>query len=309
MTACLDLAPLPALVDGTIACVKSTKGVMLRAAVFAAKGDKPRGTICLFSGRTEYIEKYAQVIDELRGRGFCVATLDWRGQGGSSRLLENKLKGHVEDYADYDADLKAFMQEIVLKSCPKPFVALSHSMGGLILLRAMAQHVPWFDKYIFCSPFWGLAKAEGAARALASVLHFFKGDENYPPFSKDEPYFNMAFKGNRLTSDEAQFNTMMGLGKTRPDLYIGAPTVGFVYQSLQAIDTLRALPPSAFLNKPMLVLASGNEGIVSTPHTRELAKRLPQARFIEVEHAEHEILMENNVIRAKFWAEFDLLLA
>ena len=35
------------------------------------------------------IEKYFEVVGELRRRGFAVAVLDWRGQGGSSRLLRN----------------------------------------------------------------------------------------------------------------------------------------------------------------------------------------------------------------------------
>ncbi len=42
-----------------------------------------RGTVCLFGGRAEFIEKYFEVIADLRRRGFAVATMDWRGQGGS----------------------------------------------------------------------------------------------------------------------------------------------------------------------------------------------------------------------------------
>jgi lysophospholipase len=34
-------------------------------------------------------------------------------------------------------------------------------------------------------------------------------------------------------------------------------------------------------------------------------KHLPKARYVEIEEAEHEILMETDTIRARFWAEFD----
>ena len=44
------------------------------------------GTVCIFPGRSEFIEKYFEVVGELRRRGFAVAVLDWRGQGGSGRL-------------------------------------------------------------------------------------------------------------------------------------------------------------------------------------------------------------------------------
>ena len=47
---------------------------------------RPAGTCVLLNGQTEFIEKYFEVIDELRGRGFAVATMDWRGQGGSGRM-------------------------------------------------------------------------------------------------------------------------------------------------------------------------------------------------------------------------------
>ena len=62
-------------------------GASLRAARFPAAPDVPAQGVCvLLNGQTEFIEKYFEVIDELRGRGFSVATMDWRGQGDSSRL-------------------------------------------------------------------------------------------------------------------------------------------------------------------------------------------------------------------------------
>ena len=94
-----------------------------------------RGTVCLFQGRGEFIEKYFEVVADLRRRGFAVATMDWRGQGGSSRMLSNPRKGHVRSFAEYDQDLAHFMKEIVLPDCPPPYIALAHSMGGHILLR------------------------------------------------------------------------------------------------------------------------------------------------------------------------------
>jgi len=66
-------------------CLESEKldvgPVRLRTARVAADPAQPaRGVCVLLNGQTEFIEKYFEVIDELRGRGFAVATLDWRGQ-------------------------------------------------------------------------------------------------------------------------------------------------------------------------------------------------------------------------------------
>src|SRR6201986_4234150 len=84
-------------------------GAPLRAARYPAAPDvAERGVCVLLNGQTEFIEKYFEVIDELRGRGFAVATMDWRGQGGSSRALsDDSRKGYVGDFAEYDSDLAA----------------------------------------------------------------------------------------------------------------------------------------------------------------------------------------------------------
>ena len=86
--------------DARIVDLRTQDGRRLRAAVFPAPG-QARGTVALFQGHNEFIEKYFEVIDELRGRGFAVATMDWRGQGGSDRALRNPTKGHVRRFADY----------------------------------------------------------------------------------------------------------------------------------------------------------------------------------------------------------------
>ena len=81
-------------------------GLRLRFASWQPVLRERRGTVCVFPGRAEYIEKYFEVVGELRRRGFAVAVLDWRGQGGSSRLTRNPLKGHVNDFAEYEEDKK-----------------------------------------------------------------------------------------------------------------------------------------------------------------------------------------------------------
>lgn len=306
MTACLDLAPIASLKDGTIACVTVKSGVKLRAAVFGAKANLMRGTICLFGGRTEFIEKYAEVIEEFRTRGFMVACLDWRGQGGSSRVNANSLKGHIADYAHYDEDLLNFMSEIVKKSCKPPFIAFSHSMGGLILLRSALQRKNYFDKYIFSSPFINIATGGiGATRALANFLNTLGFHENCLPFVPLRASYLEPFLNNKLTSDAKRFNTMEEVGKLRPDLFIGAPTIGWIYQSFLANDEIRNAPASQFIDKPMLFCVAMADKIVSPQATLELATRLPKATIARLEGSEHETYLEKDAIRAKMWAAID----
>ena len=86
--------PVPdGVVTGTL---KTPDGVSLRFARWAPPPGR-KGTVCLFQGRAEFIEKYFETVRDLRARGFAVATLDWRGQGVSDRELRNSRKGYVRE--------------------------------------------------------------------------------------------------------------------------------------------------------------------------------------------------------------------
>ena len=87
--------------------LQTQDGRRLRGAIFRVEG-QARGTIALLQGHNEFIEKYFETIDDLRARGFDVATFDWRCQGGSERELDDPRKGHIDDFALYQNDLEAF---------------------------------------------------------------------------------------------------------------------------------------------------------------------------------------------------------
>ena len=89
----------------------------IRYGLFAAVARPMRGTVVLLPGRNECIEKYFETIRDLAARGFGVATLDWRGQGDSDRLIRDRQRGYVKSFRDYTADLEQFFEEIVLPDC------------------------------------------------------------------------------------------------------------------------------------------------------------------------------------------------
>src|ERR1700704_3910239 len=133
--------PVPSdVVSGTL---KTRDGVSLRFARWAPPLGR-RGTVCLFQGRSEFIEKYFEMVRDLRARGFAVATFDWRGQGLSDRALRDPFKGHVGNFSEYDTDLATFMQDLVLPDCPPPHFAIGHSAGASVLIRAAHRGKRWF---------------------------------------------------------------------------------------------------------------------------------------------------------------------
>src|SRR5438445_12947058 len=102
--------------------LKTRDGISLRFARWAPPPGR-KGTVCLFQGRAEFIEKYFETVRDLRARGFAVAMIDWRGQGLSGRALRNSRKGYVRNFNDYTIDLETFINEAVRPDCPPPFFA------------------------------------------------------------------------------------------------------------------------------------------------------------------------------------------
>jgi lysophospholipase len=165
----IDANPVPEnVVMGTL---RTLDGVGLRYARWAPPAGR-KGTVCLFQGRAEFIEKYYETVSDLRARGFAVATLDWRGQGLSDRPLSDRHKGHVGDFSEYDADLEVFMREVVLPDCPPPLFALGHSMGAAVLIRAARQGHRWFDRIVLSTPMitlYGRGAGDGAGDAACRI--------------------------------------------------------------------------------------------------------------------------------------------
>jgi lysophospholipase len=283
-------------------------GLLLRYARWDTTSERRLGTVCLFHGRTEFIEKYFETITDLRRRGFAVATMDWRGQGGSSRLLKNPLKGHAETFAHHDADVARFMKEIVLPDCPPPFFCLAHSMGGHLILRLTQSRISWWDRVVLSAPMIQLPGGDGRnalvsmAAEAAAVCGF--GDSFVPGARRHDPAA-MSFEGNLLTSDRLRFERAKEAVQAAPHLGLGAPTFGWV---AAACNSMSMINSDAFMNGvkvPILIVAAGNDQIVSTPATERFASRIKNCTRIVLAGSRHEILQERDELREQFWAAFD----
>jgi lysophospholipase len=279
-------------------------GVKLRALIAPARG-APRGSVILFSGRTEFIEKYFEVIGELQQRGFTVFTMDWRGQGLSGREQTNPLKGHLATFDDPVADLYAALR-VYGDRLPKPHIVLAHSMGGCIALRAMQTNRIAVDGAVFSAPMWGIANVKGFAEDFARFMTSAGLGGTFVP-GVETKWTKQSFKKNALTHDQERYARAQGLIVENKDLALAGPTLGWVTAALDAIDTFHQPGALNHLRMPIMVLSAGEEALVDNASHAEIATLLPNARHIMVDGARHEILMETDNIRAQFWAAFDMI--
>jgi lysophospholipase len=304
----MAINPVPS--GAEIVAVTGYDGTQLRSALWQPTRGPARGTMCIFPGRGEWIEKYFEVVADLRRRGFAVAILDWRGQGGSERRLSNPRKGHVVGFTEYDRDLAIFMNDVVLPALPAPYIALAHSMGGNILLRNAQAEDSWFERMILTAPMIQIHEAmigrrRKLARAYAELAGTFGLATAYVQGGDDIPEELLEFEGNDLTSDTVRWDRNKAVLETAPELGLGSPTVGWLKSALRSCEMLQRPDYPHNITVPMLLFAAGADQIVTPRSIEDFAVDLKIGGHILMPGSRHEILQENDAIRQRFWAAFD----
>jgi lysophospholipase len=291
---------------GLAGTIKTPDGVNLRFGRWEPPPGR-KGTVVVLQGRAEYIEKYFETVRDLRARGFAVATFDWRGQGLSDRALADPHKGHVRNFSQYVTDLEAFMHQVVLPDCPPPIFALGHSMGGAIAIKSCHDGSRWFERVVLTAPMIALrpGKLTHIAVPLARFMRIIGRGSAYVPTNHGEATGSEDFIGNVLTSDPVRFARNVAVLEQEPALGIGAPTIAWADSALRLMKDFAVPSYAAHIRQPMLLVAAGRDEVVSTPAIENFGMNLLAGRHLILPGAKHEILQEQDQMRAQFWAAFD----
>ncbi|MEQ9334711.1 alpha/beta hydrolase [Thalassobaculum sp.] len=297
---------------GRVLHVERPGGVRLRAARFPAdRNGDPRGRCVFLSGYTEFIEKHLGSVAELTGRGFEVATLDWRGQGLSDRALADRHKGHIDRMETHLEDLDAVLQ-VIDGFASGPLTVVAHSMGAHIALRRCMDRPDSVARAVLIAPMLGIGRSGLPTAVARRLVEWFSltplvdsyvfGGAGYGPRRR-------RFEGNALTNDREQFEALHRLVDGNPDLALGDPTFGWVRAAFRSIAIAMAPGALEAVRTPALLALAGQETIVSNAAIEAAAARLPDARLVRFPDAKHEILREREPVRRAFWAAVDAFLA
>ena len=298
--------PIPAGAHSDWMCADD--GTRFRAARWTP-ATATRGTLVVLNGRTEFIEKYFETIGQLLQRGFAVATLDWRGQGRSDRALANPRKGHVGDFREYIGDLHQAIENFVRPACPEPLRILAHSMGGNIALRYLHDHPQTFERAIFSSPMWGVGSSLRPGllmRAMSAVGNGLGFGSSYVPFAGgDQRESSRRFEDNVLTSDPKRFQRMVDQLVADPRLALGAPTQGWARAAIASLDAIHAPGFAEAIAIPVRVCSGSADSVVPPASHVAIAERLPHGQRTLIVGARHELLIEADAYRDRFFDAFD----
>lgn len=283
---------------GVCAWLKTRDGVRIRAAYWRA-GNK--GTVLLFPGRTEYIEKYGPAAVEFAARGYAMASIDWRGQGIADRLLADPAPGHILTFDDYQRDADALTDWLRAERLPEPWYLVGHSMGGCIGLRSLHNGIK-VKAVAFSAPMWGI-KMQSAMRPVAWALgtaapRVGLGGRLTPSTSRTTYVAEAPYEDNLLTRDAEMYAFMQRQVTAHPELAIGGPTLQWLGQALIETRRLMAMPAPDY---PCLTVLGVSERIVHIEAIKRGMAAWPGAEFVLVPDAEHEIMMERPPVRQMFY--------
>ncbi|MEI9430939.1 alpha/beta hydrolase [Mesorhizobium sp. Cs1299R1N3] len=282
-------------------------GKKIRYGLFAAVARPMRGTVVLLGGRNECIEKYFETIRDLAARGFGVATLDWRGQGDSDRLIRDRQRGYVRSFRDYTADLEQFFEEIVLPDCRGPYYILAHSAGAVITLLAAPSMVNRVRRMVLIAPFLTLPDLPvsiGTVRRVCSIFCALGLGRLYAAWGP-RPRQTLPFEVNKVTSDPQRYRRNTRIYEEYPQLALGGPTVRWLQAAAKASEAISDPDFMARIQVPLLIIAAGADQVVSTKAVETYARNLRLGSLLMIDGAKHEILQEVDLYREQFLAAFD----
>jgi lysophospholipase len=265
----------------------------------------PRGSILFFPGRGDFYEKYLESLDEWHRAGWRVTASDWRGQAGSGRLGRDGVTGHIEDFSIWIDDLAHLWARWVAET-PGPHVLAGHSMGGHIILRALAAERLAPDAVVLSAPMTGingpplpLAVLQRVAMTMCAI-----GDPLRQAWKwSEKPGELPSDRSHLLTHDPDRYADEVWWRDHRPELVMGPASWRWVERAYASWRELEAPGVLEAVRVPVLFLSTSSDKLVSHPANLRAAGRLPRGEMVAFgPEAHHEILREVDAVRDRAMA-------
>lgn len=204
-------------------------------------------------------------LEFFSNHGYKVAALDMRGTGDSQAREENGevLKIDREEFAK---DVDAAIHELGFGKAHW----VGNSMGGVIILEAIAREVKTLDKIVLSNTF---AKHPESANILPRPAKAL-ANKSLAEFAAERIPLTLRPDIDAATLDEAIY----AMARKDVEAYLAT------WRATWSPDR-RALLPS--ITNPTLVIGSDNDKITPLPLSQELADSIPGAGLAVITNAGH----------------------
>lgn len=261
--------------------------------------------IVILPGRTEPVEKYAELIYDLDQSEFAgeftYFLMDHRGQGSSERMISKKPidleKGHIDRFENYAKDVKTFMDLIVARKNCLDTTLIAHSLGAGIGTDFLQKYPEYFDRAVLTSPMlkiqtkpykYILAKSIVVANILiGGAKKFTIGDSGYSGVRD--------FDGNTFTSSPQRYEMAMSMFDLVPKAKLGGVTNNWVNQVMKGTRKIRQ--NYDVIKIPLTVIHAGLESYSEDSEMVKLCDEAMDCQRLCLESSKHEVLMDRDINR------------
>jgi lysophospholipase len=285
-------------------------GKSLRTIQWGPPDTALRGSLLFLGGRGDHYEKYLETFESWRLRGWQVESMDWHGQGGSGRNTLDPHVGHVEDFGIWIDDLAAYATDWSVRS-PGPRVIVGHSMGGHLVLRALAESRIAPDAAILVAPMLGFLAPypDWLGQKVAALMCRIGNPARAAWKVSEKPGSPMPMRQTLLTHDPARYDDEQYWHDAAPETLLGPASWRWVERAYASFLDLARPGKLEPITTPLLLLATSADRLVDTKAIIRDTARLPNATLhVYGAEAAHELLREADPIRNDALARIDAFL-
>jgi lysophospholipase len=268
-----------------------------------AQAEKPKGTIILVTGFTEFGEVYFELINDLLEAHWNVCEMDWRGEGGSDRYLDDREKAYSLGF-DHDAtDLAQLIETVVKPQGKQKLILMAHSLGSHIALRFLHDHPGLVDKAILSAPAVDFTSKENPT-LISLAIWWQNTTGNGKKYLDDQG--NWAFMEPKVTKaathshDEKRVRLEAAWANQNPQLRSGGATWEWLQEYQKSLDIIWNGHYLKDIKTPVLVGCPGNDLIIKPYKQRQCVRKLSNLQLYEGEGARHDLFLESDWFRKPF---------
>lgn len=303
-----DRRTIPA--DAHVEMQEAPDGWPLRRIRWGDPAAPARGSILFVGGRGDHFEKYLETLEDWRRRGWQVESVDWRGQGGSGRVVADRHVGDITSFAVWIDDIAAYAADWRRRT-PAPHVMIGHSMGGHLLLRALAEARICVDAAVLVAPMLGFTAPypNGIGLAVARLMCTIGRPERAAWKVSEKPGSPMPLRQNLLTHDPDRYADELWWQDHDPMLKLGPASWRWVREAYASFLHLAQPGLLETVTQPLLILSASADKLVSARATAQAAQRIASARLHAYgAEAAHELLREADAVRTDALDRIDAFL-
>jgi lysophospholipase len=244
-----------------------------------AEGVEPTKRLVFVHGALSHSSRHADMFEwmirKTKGK-LQVDALDMVGHG-----LSSGTRGHVDKFSYWVQDFLTYIHQV--EAGDSSTVLMGHSMGGLILLKALLGHEQMIPSHV------GSLVLSNPCIRPKQLVEFPKAEEILKNVANYFPTFRLPrlHKGPNLVNNPIAANAF----ETDP-LIPGFITVKMCLEILNASQEVR--PLSYFLNKQTLFVLSDDDEVVDQEASLLFARGIDKQRVkvLEYKNTKHELLHE-----------------